>query len=198
MGDRSFEDLKIRADAILRALPLNVEDYDALREEARTFLQMPRPAPTLAGLSDEIEQVQAARDRVTDMLIDAQRNYLVRKEIADELKDAYMVVSVASSQDRRKADASIQLGDLRFETAEAEGFMKGLMGIARNLESRQEAASRRITCLQLAMKLGDVGRESLVRDLAQPRNTGDIFDSAPVESSGDSSSAPTEASEVDW
>jgi hypothetical protein len=176
----TYETLKNKCDAHLKSLPVQQSEYDGLHDELNTLGKVPvADAPTVQGLSEEIGRVQAAKDRVSEILALAQSVQISWKRITDALVDGYQVVSDEKSLDKRKGDAQIHLGQYIIGLCKAEGLLKHAQGVMYNLNDRHESASRRITCISLQLKIGDYGRESMAGSMSVPRDAADVFDSEP-------------------
>jgi hypothetical protein len=117
--------------------------------------------PTLQVLNDEIQKVQASKDRLSEIFIDVLKSVTFKKRAVDILMDSWNKYSTEKSQDKRKADASFRMSNFIADYAVTEGLFKACNHILKNLDSLHESLSRRITIFQLTMKLSDIGRGAL-------------------------------------
>jgi len=133
-------------------------DYSALRMELRKLNFSMSENPSLQQLNLEIQKIQAAKDRLTEIMMDATNDYIMRQRIADVLLEGWQKYSTDSSADKRKADATTKFSQFITTAAKAEAFYKTVSQVLKNVDSKHEAASRRVTCFSLALKLRDISR----------------------------------------
>jgi hypothetical protein len=181
----SFEQLKTMCDSKLAAL--EAIDYDVKRKEVMGMSQSRTVISSPHDLSDEMAAIQGSKDRMFEIVQAAQRNQAMSKKVAEILVDAATKNSEEKSQDKRKGDASSRVASYLLAATEADSFMRFCMGALKNLDSRHDTVSRRITCMQMTINLQDSGREGVIRDTA-PKDTKALFDSEQEEIG---SSAPT-------
>jgi len=136
-------------------------DYNKVYDELSDLSIKSSPTPTLQVLNDEIQRVQAAKDRLSEIFIGVLKSYTFKKRAVDILFDAWSKYSDDKSADKRKGDATFRLSDFNVDFAKVEGLLKACTHILKNLDSVHESLSRRITVIQLTMKLGDLGRGAL-------------------------------------
>jgi len=196
MEASKFQNLRAQCDAKVAAM--EQLDYAVLKKEVRSFCSISSSGNGLQDLASQMQAVQAAKDRLSDILPAIHDNSIVRRSIANTLTEAYLGVSEASNTDKRKGMAALELGSYELEAAVAEGFYKYCWGYMKNLDSKHEAVSRRISCLQLGLKLYDFGGGT-VPGLAEPKNTADRFS---PDSQPETPSAPKQSwgktGETDW
>jgi len=156
VGDPQFDRLIQRCAETLNALPYSGEDgYSALRREICDNRVEYGGMETPGQIGDQLAIVQAYKDRVFEIYAEAHRNHTVRKRICELLLDAYSAISSQSSQDKRRGEASLVLGEFVLQATRAEAFFQFCKEIALNLESRQQTLSRRLTCMQLQANMGN-------------------------------------------
>jgi len=175
----SFEELKALCDSKLKLLAMNSKEYQRLRDEIKSIVDALPPisdCQSINDLSNSISQIQAAKDRVVNIVHEAQNNNSVRKAIADVIETSAISISTESSADRRKGYAAMKTAEYAISGAEADGFMRYCLGMMKNLDSRHDSISRRITCIQMTIKIGDGGREGIISESVAPRDTSDLFD----------------------
>jgi len=146
------------AKAQYRLLPsLN---YDAIYREIAELSVKSSPTPTLEVLNDELYKVQAAKDRLAEILIDVIKCYNWKKRIVDVLKDAWGKFTLEKNTEGRKGDATFRLSHFLTDFARTEALTKTCDHIFKNLDALQDNLSRRITIWQLILKVRE-GRMSL-------------------------------------
>ncbi len=136
-------------------------DYEKIYKEIAELTIRSCPTPTLQVLNQELQRVQAAKERVTEIMTDLLESFLLKKRAVDILKDSWIIFSFESSADKRKGDAAFRLSDFDMDFTQVEAVLKAATHIAKNLDSLQENLSRRITIFQLQLKLHDIGRGAL-------------------------------------
>ena len=136
-------------------------DFDAIYEELSELNVKSSPTPTLQVVADEIQKIQAAKDRLSEIFIDIHKCYTFKNNVVDLMIDAWAKFSEEKSADKRKADCVFRLSNYSIDLASTEALLKACTHILKNLDSAHEALSRRITIWQLTLKIGDIGRGAL-------------------------------------
>jgi len=181
-----FETLRQECDGKLASL--EKQDAAALKAEMRTTCRFPEAGPSIQDLGAYMQRVQGAKDRTVEIVQTAHYNHLITKKVADVLSEAFLAVAEGGSTDKRKGQAALELGTYHLKAAEAEAFYKHCMSEMENLDSKHLTASRRITCIQMSLKLSDYGDQT-VPGMAEPRSADGKFDaptpaSAPATAQG--------------
>jgi len=178
-------------------------DYDQCYAELSELSVPSVPTPTLQVINDEIQKVQAAKDRLAEIFVNVLRCFTLKKRLVDILRDSWNKFSTESSQDKRKGDASFRLSDFDADFAETESLLKSCTHILRNLDSLHDSLSRRITVIQLQLKLHDFGRGALPdidwdesRGKSGDDDTSSLFDE-PEKDGGQNKDGKLEAEEWD-
>ena len=136
-------------------------DYDDLYAELAELSVKSCPTPTLQVLNSEIQKVQSAKDRLSEIFVNVLRNFTFKKRAVDILRDAWSKFSEEKSADKRKGSACFVLSDFEMDYAATEALMKSCNHIIKNLDSLHDSLSRRITIIQLQLKMHDMGRGAL-------------------------------------
>jgi hypothetical protein len=136
-------------------------DIDLIYQELSELAVKSCPTPTLQILNHELEKVQGAKDRLSEIYIDVLRCYTFKKRAIDVLIDAWYSFSNEKSADRRKGDASYRLSGFISDYTEVDSLLKACNHILKNLDSLHDSLSRRITIIQLQLKLHDFSRNGL-------------------------------------
>jgi hypothetical protein len=136
-------------------------DYDKIYQELAELTIKSCPTPTLQMLNTELQKVQAAKDRLAEIFVDVIRAYTFKKRAVDILFDSYIKFSPESSADKRKSEAQFVTGEFHIDFALTDALLKSCGHIIKNLDSLHESLSRRITIIQLQLKLHDLGRGAL-------------------------------------
>jgi len=136
-------------------------DYDAIYTELKVLSIKSCPTPTLQVINLEFEKVQAAKDRLSEIFIGLLRCHSFKKRAVDILRDSWSRFSKESSADKRKGDAAYRLSDFERDFAQTDACLKSCLHILRNLDSLSDTLSRRVTVIQLQLKLHDIGRGAL-------------------------------------
>jgi len=136
-------------------------DYDKIDKEISELSVKSCPTPTLQVLSDEIQKVQGAKDRLSEIFVDVIKVYNYKKRAVDILHDSWGKFTSEKNAEGRKGDAAFRLSNFELDLAKTEAVLKSITHIFRNLDSQHDGLSRRITICQLTMKLHDFGRSAL-------------------------------------
>jgi hypothetical protein len=195
----SFEDARAKCDVLVASLP--AMDYNALKSEVRAAcksVQISSNTMTPNDLAKDMETIQAARDRVVEILANAQENYTIRKDVAKMLTAAAKKNSAESSSDRREGDAAIKIAEYFLEQTKAESFYRYCETMYGGLDSQYASVSKRINCMQESVRINAYGGGSnMVADMAMPRSTADKFGS---NSKGNANGGGSDSStqKMDW
>jgi len=135
-------------------------NYDKIYQEISELTVQSNPTPTLEVLSDELFRVQAAKDRLSDILVDVIKCYNFKKRAVDILKDSWGKFTSEKNTEGRKGDASFRLSHFLTDFSRTEALCKTCDHILKNLDGLQDNLSRRITIWQLLLKVRE-GRMSL-------------------------------------
>lgn len=119
------------------------------------------PTPTLQVINQELQKSQAAKDRVTELDIQMTQCVMLKDRAVDILKEAWNKFSDEKSADKRKGEALHILANFEMDLAKTESLAKACKYVMMNLVSLQDTLSRRITNIQLQIKLMDIGRSAL-------------------------------------
>ena len=119
------------------------------------------PTPTLQILNQELEKAQAAKERLAELDLEITQCYVFKERAVDILSEAILLYSDEKSADKRKGYAAEALMNFSLDLAKTEALYKGCKIILNNLISLQDTLSRKITNIQLQIKLMDTGRTML-------------------------------------
>ena len=136
-------------------------DYDSIYKEISDLSVKSCPTPTLQVLNDEIQKVQGAKDRLSEIFIDVIKVYNFKKRAVDILQDSWGKFTSEKNAEGRKGDSAFRLSNFVLDLASTEALLKAVTHIFRNLDSLHDSLSRRITIYQLTLKLHDLGRSAL-------------------------------------
>ena len=136
-------------------------DYAAIYNEIAILSIKACPTPTLQVLNDEIQKVQGAKDRLSEIFIDVVRCHNFKKRAVDILEDSWGKFTSEKNGEARKGDASFRMSNFLLDFATVEALLKACTHVLKNLDSLHDSLSRRITVYQLTMKLQDIGRHAL-------------------------------------
>lgn len=171
-----FKNIVEKANIMLGKLkPMDKNDvYQEIR-----ILNVPvSKAPSVQEINDEMMRVQAAKDRVSDILIDAHTNFIITKRIHELLLDGWSIFSDQSSADRRRGEAGLKMYQFAEMAAETEAIYKATSHVLKNLESKHDMLSRQVTIFTVLLKLDPSGnfntygdRERQLAEVASRRNS---------------------------
>lgn len=136
-------------------------DYENIDKEIRELSIKSTPTPTLQVLNDELHKIQAAKDRLSEILMDVIKCYNFKNRAVDILRDAWGRFTAEKNTEGRKGDATFRLSNFMIDFARVEALSKSCNHVLKNLDSLHDNLSRRITVWQLLLKLRDIGRGGL-------------------------------------
>lgn len=162
-----FQKLMAQCDVALSQLEYKgPNDYALVKSEiGRMHVEFDEDA-SAHELSRQIGVVQVMKDRLIEIYAEAYRAWTVRKRINECLFDAFSAVSSQKSVDKRKGEANLRLADYAISSAEAEAFYQYTKQIVENLESQLKTISRRISCMQMQLAIGELNTDH--QDLGIP------------------------------
>ena len=158
VGRNEFGELVDSVISVVGKLPQL--DYAKLHQELRDspYLHIKiSEDPSLDELSKAVLKVQMAKDRVAQILLDAERNAKIMKHYAKALYTAWVRLSGDSSQDKRESDASTRVWDFSGLAAEAEALQNAAKSVLDNLKDKWDTISRSVFITELRWKMGEVG-----------------------------------------
>lgn len=158
IGRGEFQQLVDSIHSVMKSLP--DLDYDALHTELRDsdYLHIPISAdPSLDELSAAAVKVQSAKDRVSQIMLDAERNSKIMKHYSKAIYAAWIRLSGDGSQDRRESDATTRTWDFAGEAAEADALYGACRSVLDNLKDKWDTISRNVSIIELRLKLGEWG-----------------------------------------
>jgi len=155
----AFVSMVERVQDQYRSLPFL--DHELIYSELRDLTVKCRPTPTLQILNAEIQKVQGAKDRLSEIYVDICRHYFFKKRMVDVLKESWGKYTDEKNAEKRKGDGAFRLSDFEVDFAQIESLFRAITHIVRNLDSLHDSLSRRITIYQSLLKMHDVGRGAL-------------------------------------
>jgi len=156
MGDnypKEFMCLVERLEAQYRLLPLI--EYELIYTEISDLNVKGESTPTLQQISLELQKVQAAQERLSEICLQIIRAHTLKKRALDILKEAWGSFSTEKSADKRKGDALFRMSDFEADFLETDCLYKTLLQVSKNLDSKFDNLSRRITIAGLQLKVND-------------------------------------------
>ena len=136
----------------------NCQDYDESYRELKTLSVELSESPSLQELNSQLQKVQAAKDRATEIMRQATRNHLLHKRTVEILQKGWPKLSDAKSQDKREAEAALKMAEFMIAATEAESFHRGVAGILENLKSQHEVLSEQVKDYGMMIRLRDFTR----------------------------------------
>lgn len=165
-----------RVYATYRMLPKL--EYGEIYRELADLSITSCPTPTLQVLNDEIQKVQRAKDRLSEIMVKALESHNLKKRLIDTLITSWGKFSSEKNAEGRKGDGIFRLSCFSIDFAKVESLLKVCHHILKNLDSIHDSLSRRITINQLLLKMNDMGRGSLPDHNYRQEmgvNEGDLF-----------------------
>lgn len=136
-------------------------NYDDLYQELSDLSIECSATPSLEHINDELQKVQASKDRLSEILINVIKNHNFKKRAVDILQDAWGKFTSEKNAEGRKGDAAFRLSNFHLDFALTESLLRTCTHVLKNLDSLSDNLSRRITIYQLISKNSDLGRGAL-------------------------------------
>jgi len=140
---------------------LPVLNYDDLYQELADLSIECTATPSLEHINDELQKVQASKDRLSEILINVIKNHNFKKRAVDILQDAWGKFTSEKNAEARKGDGVFRLSNFHLDFALTESLLRTCTHVLKNLDSLSDNLSRRITIYQLISKNSDLGRGAL-------------------------------------
>jgi hypothetical protein len=171
-----FNELVLRTVENYKTLP--EIDYEKIYGELQSLTIKSRPTPTLQLISEELQKVQALKERVGEIMKTIIPSHTMKKRHVDILKDSWVLFSNERSADKRKADSIYRISEFESDFLAIDCLMKTASHIVKNLDSIQEILSRRITIVSLELKISELGRNTVTDyDFSGPSSSDVDWDS---------------------
>jgi hypothetical protein len=164
MGSEKFpEDYKNLYNRIIDQYSLLPRiNYDEIYKEIASLSVKSCPTPSLSDLNSELEKVQSSKDRLCEIFIDVLKSYTFKKRAVDIIRDSWLKFAGGKAEGKnesiRKGEAVYISSDFEQDLAQSEALIQSCKHIIKNLDSLTENLSRRITIIQLQVKVQDIGR----------------------------------------
>lgn len=156
----------------LNTLSPTVKEIDNLREQVNTACEFDvSGSMTPAALAQDLFNTEKAYGAVADILACADEMRIVRKKIADMVKQAAIRSSGQSSTDKRAADADFISGKFAMEAARFEGFYKFCEKKLDRLQMRYYSLRAALTSIEQDLRIGGsagLGTRQIVDSAPQP------------------------------
>lgn len=149
-----IDEMENYAKQIVNSLPKI--DRDAWREEMLNMTVEISSVPTTASINQGLSLSQGYRERLSEMLLLAQREARIRRRCSDMLLDMVNSTSKASSADKRRAEYTGKYPYMVIQTEIAETFVKEIEQVYNNMKSNTDALSRQVSIMQLQLSLGEI------------------------------------------
>ena len=133
-------------------------DFDAVYKELGLLSINSVKTPTLQHLNEQLQKVQASKDRLAEIMKDVLLAHTIKKRAVDVLKDAWGRFTTERNTEGRRGDSVLRVSDFERDFAEVDGILKSCNHILNNLDSLHENLSRRVSIIQLEVKIHDMGR----------------------------------------
>jgi hypothetical protein len=159
-----FQRIVDKSTDLLKSLHPVEEDYSNVYNELRNLNISISPNPSLQQISVEIQKVQSAKDRTSQILVDVHRNFIVRKRVCELLREGWSTFSTQTSAEKRKGESFLKMRQFIESASEAESLYKATAHIMKNLDDKHESLSRQVTVYNLALKLNDFSSGSFDRN----------------------------------
>lgn len=192
----SFEDVKAKCDVLMASIPSM--DYSSMRNEVKDIcssVSISSSTMAPADLAGDMERIQAARDRMVEIVADAHMRFVATRDISKMMQAVAKKTSAETSSDRRDGDAIMRVSDYSLDATKAESFYKFCEVMYDGLNNKYNSVGKRIACLQESVRMHAFGNASMAADLATPRDTSKSFNSSSSSPKGGNDGS---TKEMDW
>lgn len=140
------------------------EIYKEIKSDSISIKQnVKTPSPSSIGI--EFQRVQAAKERLGEIVNEVTECYNKKKRAVDVLRDIWpRFISEKMTADSRKSDAIYVTCDFERDLAEIEALFKVCIHIEKMLDSYHDTLSRRVTCMQTELKYSELARGGSLPD----------------------------------
>lgn len=152
-GLSQLSDVEKIANDLISSLPRI--NRNAWRIEMENMVVPVKENPTTFDINEGLALAQGYKDRLSEMLLYAQREYKVRKKCLDMLIDAVNLISKATSADKRRGEATLRYPVMVVQVESAEIFMKEIEFIYSNIKSTTDSISRQASVMSMQIALGE-------------------------------------------
>lgn len=152
-GLSQLSDVEQIANDLIASLPRI--NRTAWRTEMENMIVPIKENPTTFDINEGLALAQGYKDRLSEMLLYAQREYKIRKKCLDMLIDAVNLISKATSADKRRGEATLRYPIMVVQTESAEIFMKEIEFIYSNIKSTTDSISRQASVMSMQITLGE-------------------------------------------
>lgn len=152
-GLHQLADVEKMVNQLLATLPKI--NRNAWRSEMESMSVPIKENPTTYDINEGLALAQGYRDRLSEMLLYAQREYKLRKRCLEMLFDAVNLISKASSADKRRGEASMRYPVMLLQVESAEIFIKEIEMIYNNIKSAADSISRQASVISMQISLGE-------------------------------------------
>lgn len=152
-GLHQLVDVEKMVNQLLATLPKI--NKNAWRMEMEQMIVSMQENPTTYDINEGLAKSQGYRDRLSEMLLYAQREYKLRKRCLEMLFDAVNLISKASSADKRRGEASMRYPVMVLQVEASEIFLKEIESIYNNIKTTADAISRQASVIGMQISLGE-------------------------------------------
>jgi len=200
LGDNlpvEFSSMISKVHAMYRMFP--EIDQEAMYEELLNLSVKTISTPTLQLVNQELQKVQAVKERLAEIMISLVRVHTFKKRQVDILKESWIHFSTEKSADKRKADSVYRLSEFESDFLAIDALWKTANHILQNLSSTQEILSRRITIFNIEAKVYENGRHGIPDYEFRGASLNDEIGSPiEIDDSDNQSDGPLEADELEF
>jgi hypothetical protein len=116
------------------------------------------PSPTMQAINDDIQKIQACKERLSEIFTDVQQNFYFKKRAVDVLEKAWAKYTDEKNAEKRKGDAAAKVSLFYEDFAQTEACFHVCQHILKNLDSHHDSLSKRIMVNGQLLKMNDYGR----------------------------------------
>ena len=174
-----FKDVIDRINLTYEMLP-NI-DYNSIYTELSTLGIRPTTGYIPSEIGRQLEQVQGAKDRVSEIFILVDRHCVLKKACVTTLKNVWYKFCTKTNKEQREGEASYLMHNYMLDFAKIEALESTCKHIWANLESTHKILQNKISIMQITVKLDygtrssnadyDFGRSSQMAKLNQSSNS---------------------------
>ena len=153
-----YQDVVDRINLAYEMLPSI--DYNALYSELATLGVQPTSGYIPAEIGRQLDEVQGAKDRVSEIYMLVDRHCIMKKAFVNTLKNVwYKFSSKDSNKEKREGEAAYVIHNYILDYAKIEALESTCKHVWSNLESSHKILQNKISVMQITVKL-DYGARS--------------------------------------
>jgi hypothetical protein len=156
-----FKDVVDRVNLMYEALPSIA--YNEIYSELSGLGVKPTTGYIPSEIGKQLEQIQAAKDRVSEIYITVDRHCVMKKACVTTLKNVWFKFCKEGNKEKREGEASFIIHNYVLDFAKIEALESTCRHVWANLESAHKILTNKISIMQVTAKM-DYGSRNINMD----------------------------------